>query len=58
MRKDAPLLDRFADSYCLDLIEKAVARFVEDNYNKLEVSSRTVQEPEGASLEDALQTRK
>jgi hypothetical protein len=51
MKKDTPLLDRFANRNCLDLIEKAVSCFVEENYDKLEVSSRVVQQPESTSLE-------
>jgi len=49
MRKDAPQLDRFADKYCLDYIERAVSRFVADNYDKLECRSRV--KPQGANLE-------
>ncbi len=52
MRKDAPLLDRFADRYCLDLIESAVSRFVAANCGELECVSRVVQQPESATLDD------
>lgn len=52
MKKDASLLDRFAEKYCFDFIGNAVARFVEENYDKLECYSRVVQEPESARLDD------
>jgi len=50
LKKDAPLLDRFANEYCLDRIEKAVSLFIAENYDKLECRSRI--EPQEANLED------
>lgn len=50
MRKDAPQLDRFADEFCFDFIEKAVSTYIVENFNKLECTSKI--QPEGAQLED------
>jgi Zn-dependent peptidase ImmA (M78 family) len=50
MKANAPQLDRFADTFCLDRIEKAVSSFVAENYDKLEYHSRI--QAEGARLDD------
>jgi hypothetical protein len=45
-------LDRLIDKKCYDSIFDAVASYIEDNPDKLEISSNFVEKPDGATLSD------
>lgn len=52
MQRKQSNLDQLIDKKCYDAMYRAVAGYIEDNPDELELSSYLVEEPDGATLSD------